>query len=73
MKELNIFSDRLKPTYDSNKEGISFPDGNINFSNSNLMKKTYIKHTDCHLFLDYSFVYLKHTKHFIIYSHSVGA
>ena len=65
-KKLNIFSDYLKITLESNKESISFADVNINLLSGNWMNSRYVKPTYCHhQYLEYSSSHTKHTTHSI--------
>ena len=61
-EELENFMKELKCTFESNKENINFLDVNINLCNGHLMTNMYIKHADCHQYLNYSSSHPNHFK-----------
>ena len=68
---MNIFSDYIKFTFESDKENCL--DVNINLSNGHLMTNEYVKPTDRYQYLDYLSSHPNHIKSSIVYSQSLRA
>ena len=68
LEKRNNFYPKIKFTHESNKENISFLNLNVKLSDEPLETDWYIKPTDRHQYLQYSFSHPEHTKRSIVFS-----
>ena len=71
MQKLNQFHPNLSFTYESSKKEIAFLDYEANLFEYKLTTDLYVKSTDTHQYLDYTFSHPEHNKKSIVHSQTL--